>query len=208
MTNDLFSQADDELKEKVDRAFSPLVHNGSMGVYIDGANLFHSTKLLGFRVDYIKLRELLGHYAHIRTLNYFAAENESKKAKDLNTFLMVNGYNVHVKNAVHKPLYKDGKINIAQKKNVDVDMAVYAVDNASTDTALNQFLLFTGDGDFIPVVKVLKRRGPVTIVSTATPQAPLLCRQLREECDHFIDLTEFKDLITFTSKPKGDTHER
>jgi len=57
-------------------------------------------------------------------------------------------------------------------------------------------VLFSGDGDFVPLVAALQRQGVrVTIVSTIESQPSMIADELRRQCDHFIELKELEDTI-------------
>ena len=61
---------------------------------------------------------------------------------------------------------------------------------------VDEIVLFSGDGDFRPLVEALQRRGVrVTVVSTISCQPPLVADDLRRQADVFTDLTELKSKI-------------
>jgi uncharacterized LabA/DUF88 family protein len=54
-------------------------------------------------------------------------------------------------------------------------------------------VLFSGDGDFRPMVEAVQRRGVhVTVVSTLVSQPPMVADELRRQADAFIDLAELQ----------------
>ena len=61
---------------------------------------------------------------------------------------------------------------------------------------VDEIVLFSGDGDFRPLVEALQRRGVRgTVVSTISCQPPLVADDLRRQADVFTDLTELKSKI-------------
>jgi uncharacterized LabA/DUF88 family protein len=57
-------------------------------------------------------------------------------------------------------------------------------------------VLFSGDGDFRPLVEAVQRRGArVTVVSTLSSTPPMIADELRRQTDAFVDLIELKPLI-------------
>ena len=61
---------------------------------------------------------------------------------------------------------------------------------------VDQIVLFSGDGDFRPLVEALQRRGVrVTVVSTISSQPPMVADDLRRQADLFIDLVELQSAI-------------
>jgi uncharacterized LabA/DUF88 family protein len=61
---------------------------------------------------------------------------------------------------------------------------------------IDQMVLFSGDGDFRPLVEAVQRRGVrVTVVSTISSQPPMIADELRRQADVFIDLVELRAKI-------------
>jgi uncharacterized LabA/DUF88 family protein len=61
---------------------------------------------------------------------------------------------------------------------------------------IDQMVLFSGDGDFRPLVEAVQRRGVrVTVVSTISSQSPMIADELRRQADVFIDLVELRTKI-------------
>ncbi len=59
-----------------------------------------------------------------------------------------------------------------------------------------RFVLFSGDGDFRPLVATLQRKGVrVSVVSTIRSTPPMIADDLRRQADNFIELEELKDAI-------------
>jgi uncharacterized LabA/DUF88 family protein len=76
------------------------------------------------------------------------------------------------------------------KANMDIELAVDAMDIADH---VDEIVLFSGDGNFRPLVAALQRRGVrVTIVSTIASEPPALADELRRQADEFIDLADLE----------------
>jgi uncharacterized LabA/DUF88 family protein len=57
-------------------------------------------------------------------------------------------------------------------------------------------VLFSGDGDFRPLVEAVQRRGVrVAVVSTLSTQPPMISDELRRQADVFTDLKELQSRI-------------
>jgi uncharacterized LabA/DUF88 family protein len=57
-------------------------------------------------------------------------------------------------------------------------------------------VLFSGDGDFRPLVEALQRAGVrVSVVSTIRSQPPMVADDLRRQADSFIELDELREVI-------------
>ncbi len=58
---------------------------------------------------------------------------------------------------------------------------------------IDQMVLFSGDGDFRPLVEAVQRRGVrVTVISTIAIQPPMIADELRRQADVFTDLVELQ----------------
>jgi uncharacterized LabA/DUF88 family protein len=73
---------------------------------------------------------------------------------------------------------------------MDIKLAVDAMELAEH---MDQMILFSGDGDFRPLVEAMQRRGVhVTVVSTIASHPPMIADELRRQADAFIDLMDLK----------------
>jgi uncharacterized LabA/DUF88 family protein len=76
---------------------------------------------------------------------------------------------------------------------MDIELAVDAMEVAKH---IDQMVLFSGDGDFRPLVEAVQRRGVrVTVVWTISSQPPMIADELRRQADVFIDLVELRAKI-------------
>jgi len=63
-------------------------------------------------------------------------------------------------------------------------------------------VLFSGDGDFRPLVEGVQRKGVrVSVVSTIRSQPPMIADDLRRQADNFIELDELRDVIGRPPRP-------
>jgi uncharacterized LabA/DUF88 family protein len=61
---------------------------------------------------------------------------------------------------------------------------------------IDEMVLFSGDGDFRPLVEAMQRRGVrVTVVSTTSTRPPIIADELRRQSNLFTDLIELRPLI-------------
>lgn len=94
----------------------------------------------------------------------------------------------------------DGEGRRRFKRNMHIEIAVDAMEIADK---VDQVVLFSGDGDFRPLVRAIQRCGVhVTVVSSTMSQPPIVADELRRQADVFTDLIELKSNIG------GDTSER
>jgi uncharacterized LabA/DUF88 family protein len=162
-------------------------------VLIDGANLYAATKGLGFDIDYRRLLAVLGAKARLIRAIYYTAlieDQEYSPIRPLIDWLDYNGYTVKTKPTKE---FTDAAGRRKIKGNMDIDIAVDALELAD---AVDHFVLFSGDGDFRPLVEALQRRGKrVTVISTIVTQPSMAADELRRQADRFIELDSLKDEI-------------
>ena len=164
-----------------------------LALLIDGANLYAATKALGFDIDYKLLRqEFMRRGKLLRALYYTALlENEEySPIRPLVDWLHYKGFAIVTKPAKE---YTDSQGRRRVKGNMDIELTVDAMELAPH---VDHIVLFSGDGDFRPLVESLQRQGVrVSVVSTIHSQPPMIADELRRQTDNFIELDELKDVI-------------
>ena len=166
---------------------------GKIALLIDGANLYSTSKTLGFDIDYKRLlKEFQSRGTLLRAIYYTAIieDQEYSSIRPLIDWLDYNGYTVVTK-ATKEYIDASGRRKV--RGNMDIELAVDALELAEH---VDQIVLFSGDGDFRSLVGALQRRGVrVTVVSTISTQPPLIADELRRQADVFTDLMELKSKI-------------
>jgi uncharacterized LabA/DUF88 family protein len=166
---------------------------GKIALLIDGANLYSTSKALGFDIDYRRLlKEFQSRGTLLRALYYTAVieDQEYSSIRPLIDWLDYNGYTVVTK-ATKEFIDASGRRKV--RGNMDIELAVDALELAEH---VDQIVLFSGDGDFRPLVEALQRRGVrVTVVSTISIQPPMIADELRRQADVFTDLVELKTKV-------------
>ena len=164
-----------------------------IAVFIDGANLYATAKALGFDIDYKKLLKELQSRGNLLRAFYYTAifeDQEYSSIRPLVDWLDYNGYSAVTKASKE---YVDASGRRKVKSDMDIELAVGAMEIAPY---VDEILLFSGDGDFRPLVEALQRRGVrVTVVSTIVCQPPMIADELRRQADAFIDLSELRTRI-------------
>ncbi len=164
-----------------------------IALFIDGANLYATTKTLGFDIDYKRLlKEFQGRGHLVRAFYYTALveDQEYSSIRPLIDWLDYNGYRV-----VTKPTkeFVDSAGRRKVKGNMDIELAIDALELAPF---IDHMVLFSGDGDFRSVVEAVQRKGvKVSVVSTVTTQPPMVADELRRQADHFVDLVDLMPRI-------------
>ena len=166
---------------------------GKIALLIDGANLYSTSKTLGFDIDYKRLlKEFQSRGTLLRAIYYTAIieDQEYSSIRPLIDWLDYNGYTVVTK-ATKEFIDASGRRKV--RGNMDIELAVDALELAEH---VDQIVLFSGDGDFRSLVEALQRRGVrVTVVSTISIQPPLIADELRRQADVFTDLVELKSKV-------------
>ena len=148
--------------------------------------------------DYKALRkEFVRRGKLVRAVYYTALiENEEFSAlRPLVDWLQYNGYTIVTKPAKE---YVDSLGNRKIKGNMDIELAV---DTLEILPAVDHIILFSGDGDFVPLIESIQRRGVrVSVVSTVRSQPPMASDNLRRQADSFIELDELREVIERPSR--------
>jgi uncharacterized LabA/DUF88 family protein len=164
--------------------------SSNIALFIDGANLYATAKTLGFDVDYKRLlQEFHSRGVLLRAFYYTAMieDQEYSSVRPLVDWLDYNGYTVVTKSIKE---YIDANGRRKLKGSMDIELAVDAMEIAEH---IDQMVLFSGDGDFRPLVEAVQRRGVrVTVVSTISSQPSMIADELRRQADVFIDLAELR----------------
>jgi uncharacterized LabA/DUF88 family protein len=171
----------------------PTSASEKIAVFIDGANLYATSRGLGADIDYKRLLKEFQSRGNLLRAFYYTAlieDQEYSSIRPLLDWLDYNGYTV-----VTKPVkeFTDSTGRRKVKGNMDIELAVDAMELASH---VDHIVLFSGDGDFRPLVEAIQRKGVrVTVVSTISTQPPMVADELRRQADIFLDLTELMPRI-------------
>ena len=161
-----------------------------LALFIDGANLYATSRALGFDIDYRKLLSSFQKRGYLVRAYYYTAlveDQEYSSIRPLIDWLDYNGFKVVTKPAKE---FTDSTGRRKIKGNMDIELTVDALELAEY---VDHYVIFSGDGDFRTLVEALQRRGrKVSIVSTMASQPPMISDDLRRQADSFIDLMSLK----------------
>ncbi|MEH2592506.1 LabA-like NYN domain-containing protein [Bradyrhizobium sp. AZCC 1721] len=164
-----------------------------IALFIDGANLYATARTLGFDIDYRRLlKEFQSRGALLRAFYYTTVieDQEYTSIRPLIDWLDYNGYTVVTKLTKE---FTDASGRRKVKGSMHIELAVNAMELAER---IDRMFLFSGDGDFRPLLEAVQRRGVhVTVVSTLTSQPPMVADELRRQADAFLDLAELRATI-------------
>jgi uncharacterized LabA/DUF88 family protein len=164
-----------------------------LALFIEGSNLYAAARALGFDIDYKLLRQEFMRRGKLVRAFYYTAILESEDYSPLRPlvdWLQYNGFTMRTKPAKE---YTDSQGRRKVKGNMDIELTVDAMELAPR---IDHAVLFTGDGDFKPLVESLQRQGVrVSVVSTIRATPPMIADDLRRQADNFIELDELREVI-------------
>src|SRR5262245_2375649 len=164
-----------------------------IALFIDGANLHATARALGFDIDYKRLlKEFQSRGALLRAFYYttIIEDQEFTSVRPLIDWLDYNGYTVVTKPGKE---FIDASGRRRVKGSMHIELAVDAMEIADR---IDQMFLFSGDGDFRPLLEAVQRRGVhVSVVSTIASQPPMAADELRRQADAFVDLADLKSKL-------------
>ena len=164
-----------------------------LALFIDGSNLYAAAKALQFDIDYKLLRQEFMQRGKLLRAFYYTAllENDDySPIRPLVDWLQYNGFTMVTKPAKE---FTDSQGRRKIKGNMDIELTVDALETAAH---VDHIVLFSGDGDFRPMVEALQRKGcRVSVVSTIRSQPPMIADDLRRQADNFIELDELREVI-------------
>lgn len=150
-----------------------------VGVFIDTQNLYHSAKnIYHARVNFGNvLKDSVAGRRLVRARAY-AVTTESGEEKAFFEALEKVGIEMRTKDL---QIFSGG----AKKADWDVGLAVDAI---TASPKLDTVILFTGDGDFVPLVQYLQNHGGCQVEVVSFGRSTSL--KLKEAADDFLDLDE------------------
>jgi len=164
-----------------------------VGVFIDTQNLYHSAKnLYHARVNFGNvLKDSVAGRRLIRARAYVVT-TESGEEKGF--FEALGKIGIETKT-------KDLQIFFGGAKKADWDVGM-AVDAITMSPKLDTVILFTGDGDFIPLVEYLKVHGGCQVEVASFGRST--SGRLKEVTDHFLDLDQDpkRYLLNYRGNPR------
>lgn len=176
------------------RSHHPFDVRERVAFFIDGANFYQTARALNIDIDYRRmLTEFVGDAFLVRAHYYtaLAEDQEFSSLRPLIDWLDYNGFRVTT-----KPM-REFTDSQGQRRRVrpslDVDLAVDALELCPE---VNHIVLFSGDGNYRPLVEALQRRGrKVTVVSSLQTTPSMISDELRRQADHFLDLANLVDRL-------------
>lgn len=162
-----------------------------IAIFVDGSNLYHTQRKLGWRLDYAKLLEYFtGSDALYNAFYYTGIDVEDGQQGGFLPVLTRLGYTVRTKQIKVVGLNESGEP--IRKANLDVELVL---DMIATSENYDHLILCSGDGDFERALEVLRSRGKtLTVVSTDG----MVALELRNASDRYIDLGTLRDSLSLS----------
>ncbi len=139
----------------------------------------HLEALIGNKGAKLNEAELLLIGRHLQRVRFY---------QHLNSF----GYKLYLKPV---KLYDQEDGTTRRKANRDVDMAFYLMKEKDN---FNKAIILSGDGDFLPVLKYLKKQSKEVLVLARGPRTAKEIRQFAG--DKFLDFTRLRHRLAFQEK--------
>jgi uncharacterized LabA/DUF88 family protein len=170
-----------------------------IAIFIDGLSLHIAQKQLNLNLDYSKLLDFFRKESFVLRAIYYTsfmetADDQTNTMRPLLDWLDYHGYQIVLKKSKE---YTDRAGRTKIKGSTEIDLTVDCMEYSKH---VDHLVLFTGNGDYKPLIEALQRSGKkVTVVSSLDDQNktgfPVISDDLRRTADHFIDLNDIRDLI-------------
>lgn len=168
----------------------PIYETDKVALLIDGPSLHATAKSLDFDIDFASLLSYFRRQGRLVRALYYTAVLEDDgdiSIRPLADWLDYNGFAVVTKPA---KVFMDKSGNRKIKASMNIELTVDAIKLAPN---VDHFVIFTGNGDFQPLVAMLQDQGKtVDIVSTIVTKPAMVADGLRRQADEFVDLNDLK----------------
>jgi len=170
-----------------------------IAIFIDGSNILYTLKNLGWYIDWIKVRDYYAKKHNLVSANFYRAYHipPTDEEKGFSKFMATSGFALVEKQLKEIYDHKTGKTHF--KGNLDIELVV---DVMATSHLFDIMVLFSGDGDFVPMIRSLKSKGKIVkVVSSQGSSAIELLQVVGMDYDDLNDLRpifEHKDRVKKT----------
>ncbi|MGI9493807.1 MAG: NYN domain-containing protein [Geminicoccaceae bacterium] len=166
-------------------------------MFIDGPTIYQTCRSLDVEIDYRALRSIFADAGYLVQARYYTTildDQSYSPIRPLIDWLSYNGF-VVVTRTIGAGL--DADENGRMDRGIGIEFAVDVIEIASK---LDHAILFTGNGDFVRLLRLLQRRMVrTTVVGTANGSSSMVSDELRRQADLFVDL---RVLLPFIAKER------
>ena len=164
---------------------------GKVSVFIDASNVYYSQRKLKWRIDFRKFLDYLKKETDLREIYYYTARDLSfEKQTKFISFLEKIGYKVRSKNIkfIKNKNEKESKDGF-YKGNLDVELTI---DILETKDKYDTMILISGDSDFEPLLRLMKKKHKKRCLVIATKHS-ISIELIR--CAKYINFNKLKKYI-------------
>lgn len=152
-------------------------------VMIDGLNTHYCFKSLGFSPDYKKMLDYFKRITILKKVYYFVVidkDQEENSIIRLIDWLDYNGFICKVTDTDER------------NKGIQVDFTVQVM---KLIPVVDHYVLFTGNSQFVPLVRHLDDAGKVVTVCSTMLNQKMVSDSLRRAADNFVELNDLRPFI-------------
>ncbi|MBM3422715.1 MAG: NYN domain-containing protein [Chlorobi bacterium] len=133
-------------------------------LFIDGANLFYTQRHLGWQIDFSRFMRYFMKRFDVVSARYYVPLQEPS-SEDQSAFRRVlTTHGMHIISKPVKKIVNRDTGELVMKGNLDIELAVDAM---LMENVYERFILFSGDSDFLPLIRALQKKGKeVSVYST------------------------------------------
>ena len=162
---------------------------GKTSIFIDASNIYFSQKKLKWRIDFEKLLDFFKDQTDFCQIFYYTArDRSSKRQTKFISFMERTGYRVRSKKVKFIKNKQNGKDGF-YKGNLDVELTI---DVLETKDEYKTIILISGDSDFEPLLKLMKKKYNKKCLVMAAKHS--ISIELIK-CAKYINLNKLKDYI-------------
>jgi uncharacterized LabA/DUF88 family protein len=155
----------------------------SAAVLVDGINTHYVFKSLNWMPDYRRMLEYFKKMVILKKIYYFVSldrEQEENSIIKLIDWLDYNGF-----------ICKDTESD-ERNRGIQVDFTVQCM---KLVPSVDHFILFTGNSQFVPLVRYLDDAGKVVTVCSTLLNQKMVSDQLRRAADNFVEINDLRPHI-------------
>ena len=170
-----------------------------VAIYIDGNNMLYTLKELGWYIDWLKVRDYYAKKYNLVSANFYRSYSVHPTEEEIRfgRFLAISGFALVEKQV--KRISDSKSEKYIYKGNLDIELVTDAL---SSSHLYDIFVLFSGDGDFVPLIRSLKSKGKIVkVVSSKVASAIEILQVVGMDFD---DLSDLRPILEYTTRKSKD----
>jgi uncharacterized LabA/DUF88 family protein len=152
-------------------------------ILIDGINSHYAWKSLNWMPDYKRMLDYFKRVVILKKIYYFVSldkDQEENSIIRLIDWLDYNGFICKVTDTDERG------------RGIQVDFTVQAM---KLVPAVDHFILFTGNSQFVPLVKYLDDAGKIVTICSTLLNQKMVSDDLRRAADNFVEINDLREHI-------------